>query len=71
MIGSNEKKYLDICQVRLWEVRMELESYSELFRNLGGEDFNSERMMGVGIALDRMSKRLDRVNEIINDKVYQ
>ena len=70
MIGSTERKYLDICQVRLWEVRMELESYAELFRTLGGEDLNSERMIGVGIAFDRLSKRIDRVNEIINNKVY-
>ena len=46
MIGLGERKYLDICQVRLWEVRMELESYAKLFKNLGGENFNFERMIG-------------------------
>lgn len=57
---------LDKCQLSLWETLKELESYSVLFSNVSGSDFEGESLHGVGIHLKHMSQRLDNVNDMLS-----
>jgi len=69
MSQEKRRKTIDRCQVDLWKVRKELESFSVLFgqyKNNGNED---GKFYGSGLAIKRLSKKLDKVCEKLS-KVY-
>lgn len=57
---------LDTCQRRLWNYQNELKSYSTLFQNLGNCEIPGEDLYGFGLALERLSKRLEKISECLS-----
>lgn len=67
--STTKKQAVDNCQMQIWKIRRELESYSVLFKSLDLTDAESESFYGVGLAFERMSKKLDKINDRLN-KIY-
>lgn len=51
---------IDRCQRRIMEIQYETQGLAALFRNMRSCKLNDEELYGVGIALERISRRLSK-----------
>ena len=48
-----------------WDIRDELLSYATLFKSFKSIDLPDQAFYGVGLALTRLSKRLEKINQTL------
>ena len=65
-IQLNDAEILKKSQERIWEMHIEMSGYSALFRNLGTSDFSPEEFYGLSLMLQRYSKRLQKISELMS-----
>lgn len=61
--SSSKRETIDKCQTQIWKIRRELESYAVLFKGFNLAEVEGEALYGTALALERMSKKLDKVND--------
>lgn len=65
---SNVKtKNIELCQQRAWTLSKELQAFSAFFRNLSTSDFSQDEFYGISLQFERMSKRLDKISDLLCD----
>lgn len=62
--GAEER--LHICQKGLWLTEREIDGLSHLFRALGQDCVDSQSLYGIGLILEKIYKRIERINEKLN-----
>ncbi len=60
-------KNIELYQQRTWILSKELLAFSALFRNLDSCDFSQDEFYGISLQLERMSKRLDKISDLLCD----
>lgn len=64
-IKSSQER-LDESLLTLWRLRKEICAYAVLFQKLDASGLDSDSLLGVGIAFEDMSKKLDGVTNNLN-----
>lgn len=64
--SSSRQEVNDKCQRQIWKIRRELDGYSFLFKNLNLTESEGEPFYGTGLAFERMSKKLEKINGRLN-----
>ena len=68
---KNPDKKLLNCQCKLWNIRDELLSYATLFKSFKNIEEPEQDFYGVGLALARISKKIDKINDTIDQVSMQ
>lgn len=58
---------IDEIQVDISNTKSELKSYSTLFSNLADTEINGESLHGICFIFERIDKKFDDINEILNE----
>jgi len=68
-LGQKEKrrKTIDRCQVVLWKVHKELESFSILLGEYQSNGSEGGTFYGLSLTLKRLSKKLDKICEELSE----
>ncbi len=63
ILAKNGYEIIDRCQTELFEVQAEIQSYAALFTCLGSCEMDESDLYGVGIAMKRIARRLEKSND--------
>lgn len=58
---------LNDCDVEIWKISTQLKSYANLFQSLSHFEVHADSFYGVGISLEEMHFRLEKVLETIRN----
>lgn len=64
-LAPGGKAVIDECQSRIFKIHLELSGYSALFRNLNNCEFKTEELYGMSLLLERMSRRLEKISDLL------
>ena len=62
-LNSGGKKIVDQCQIKTWELQLEVLALSFMIRNMKACEFQDEDLYGLSLILERLSKSLGKVSE--------
>ncbi len=65
------ENFVNECQNYIWEIHIEIAGYAALFRNLNSCDFSASELYGVSLLLMRISKRLGRIHEFLEQTTQE
>lgn len=54
---------LDQSQRQLWQLKEELGTYGGLLTNLNQDEIHNDKLFGLGLSLERISKKIGRIND--------
>lgn len=58
ILAPGGKEIVDQCQTEVSDLRYEVCAIGSLFRNLANYEFTDEELYGIGLVLEKVSKRL-------------
>jgi hypothetical protein len=71
ILAPNGRDRVYKCQAQTWELHLEVLGYASLFRNMQGCELTDEELYGISLSLERISKRLGKLSEVISRSIIK
>lgn len=69
ILAPGGKEVVDQCQTEASDLRFEICAFGAFFRNLANYEFSDEELYGIGLTLERVSKRLGEMSDRIAQSI--
>jgi hypothetical protein len=65
------RNIIDKCQIKIWESQSQLRGVGALLKNMGECELSPDELYGVGVVLERISKRLCKISDKLSTSIAE